>query len=339
MRLSLEIVRTAILGVAMATMAGPTIADQPEDAWITTKVKMALLTDNTVDALDLNVDTFDGQVTLHGEVDSEAEQSRAERLAEEVRGVVEVRNLLEVVPESAQEAIEVDDEKLEERVSTVLERDGDLENSDIEVKSVTNGVVVLSGDANTLSAHERALEDARSVDGVRHVASEIQSPDELGDREIWSGLDGQDLSGAMTGAVSDAWITTQAKIRLLAGPGLSPFDINVDTNRGIVTLFGSVGAEDVRAHAEAQVKGIEGVKAVVNELHVAPQVAAGRIETNDRELAAAVRERLDTRGALSDAEIEIEVEDRVVRLTGTVATQRDRLTALEPRASTRSSTI
>ena len=39
---------------------------------------MALLTDDTVDGLDINVDTFDGQVTLHGQVDSSAEKSEAE---------------------------------------------------------------------------------------------------------------------------------------------------------------------------------------------------------------------------------------------------------------------
>jgi len=50
-------------------MADPAIAEQPEDAWLTTKVKMTLLTDDTVETLDINVDTFDGWVTLHAEVD------------------------------------------------------------------------------------------------------------------------------------------------------------------------------------------------------------------------------------------------------------------------------
>jgi hypothetical protein len=51
------------------------------DAWITTKVKIALLTTENVSALDVNVDTVDGRVTLHGSVGSAAEKARAEDVA------------------------------------------------------------------------------------------------------------------------------------------------------------------------------------------------------------------------------------------------------------------
>ena len=84
---------------------------------------------------------------------------------------------------------------------------------------MNNGVVVLSGKADTLSSHLRALEDARAVDGVRRVASEIRSPDELGDQEIWS--DAAAPANAKNSA-ADTWTTMKVKVRLMAEPWALP---------------------------------------------------------------------------------------------------------------------
>ena len=107
-----RILRPAGLAAAFSLLAMPALAAQPEDAWITTKVKMALLTDDTVDGLDINVDTFSGRVTLHGKVDSSVEKAEAERLARQVAGVADVRNLLAVVAGASRKANEVSDEAL-----------------------------------------------------------------------------------------------------------------------------------------------------------------------------------------------------------------------------------
>jgi hyperosmotically inducible protein len=326
--------RSAALVAALALSTTPALAAQPEDAWITTKVKMSLLTDDTVDGLDIDVDTFSGRVTLHGKVDSAVEKAEAETLARQVTGVVDVRNLLAVVPASAQKANEVADDKLAAQVGTVLKRDKALSTSDIEVKSVNNGVVVLAGDAKTLSVHHRAIEDARAVPGVRQVASEIRSPDELGDEEIWDSAEHTSKTDEAKSAASDAWITTKAKVRLMAEPGLSPVGVNVDTRDGVVTLFGNVATQDLKARAATEVREVAGVKGVENELQVVPEVAAKRVEAKDDQVLAAVRQRLETAAALEDAKIDVAVKNGVVRLTGTVATQRDRLTALTVARST-----
>ena len=319
--------RGAALAAALA-LAAPAFAAQPHDAWITTRVKMALLTDDTVDGLDVDVDTIDGRVTLHGKVDSAVEKAEAESLARQVDGVQQVRNLLAVVSPASQEAVEVSDEALEKNVSAVLERDQALAGSDIRVKSVSEGIVVLAGEAKTLSAHRRALEDARAVPGVRQVASEIRSPDELGDAEIWQGEPKPGAAAELTDAASDAWITTKVKVRLTAEPGLSPFAVNVDTRDGVVTLFGTVATEGAKTRAGAEARAVAGVRGVENELQVVPDVAAERVEAADDQVQRAVRERLAARDALDDADIDVAVKNGAVRLTGTVATQADRLVAL-----------
>src|SRR5438067_9955731 len=51
------------------------------DGWITTRVKIALMTSHDVRAMPINVDTNDGNVTLHGTVRDRAERVEAERVA------------------------------------------------------------------------------------------------------------------------------------------------------------------------------------------------------------------------------------------------------------------
>lgn len=317
---------SAGLVAAFSLLATPALAAQPGDAWITTKVKMALLTDEAVDGLDVDVDTFDGRVTLHGTVDSAVEKAEAETLARGIQGVTDVRNLLAIVPATSQEAGEVADDELKAHVSTVLKRDEALSKSDIEVKSVNEGVVVLAGEANTLSAHYRAIEDARAVPGVRQVASQIRSPDDLRDAEIWDA--GEQAGDDVKAAASDAWITTKVKVRLMAEPGLSPLAVNVDTRGGVVTLFGSVPSQDLKARASAQARAVAGVEGVENGLQVVPESMAKRVEANDEQVRAAVLEQLGTHDSLEDSDIDVAVKNGVVRLTGTVTSQGDRLTAL-----------
>jgi hyperosmotically inducible periplasmic protein len=333
-----RILRGAGLVGALTLLAAPAFAAQPEDVWITTKVKMALLTDDSVDGLAVNVDTVDGHVTLHGRVDSGVEKAKAETLTRQVAGVTNVRNLLAVTPagatEAEEQAAEVSDETLTEHVKTVLERDEALSDSNIEVKSVNGGNVVLAGEAKTLTAHYRAMADARAVPGVRRVASEIRSPDELGDQEIWDSGEQAGTAGAARGAASDAWITTKVKLRLMGESGISPLGVNVDTRAGVVTLFGSVSTAELKTRAGTQAQAVAGVKGVENELQVVPDVAAPQVRAKDEEVVAAVRERLAAREALADANIDVAAENGVVRLTGTVATQRDRLTALTLARST-----
>ena len=323
----------ALVVGALALPGGAVRADQPSDAWLTTKVKMALFGESAGNAWTVNVDTFDGKVTLHGKVASEAEKAQLAKRAREVEGVVDVRNLIAVVPDAAKETVKLEDAKLESNVKTVLERDKALADSSISVKSVNDGVVVLAGKAATLSDHHRALEDARAVDGVRRVASEITSPDELTDKEIYAETESAKLDDT-TSSAYDAWVTTKVKMALMAEPGLSPLTINVDTSHGVVTLFGIVSDKATKDKTALSAKQIRGVKGIENELQVVPDVAAARVDVKDDGLHDAVQSRLESRKDLSDADISVEVKNGVVRLTGKVKTQGDRLTALTVASAT-----
>jgi osmotically-inducible protein OsmY len=76
--------------------AGQEVDDATSDATITSAVKMKFAKDKTVDALDINVDTTAGNVTLTGNVHSQAEANQAVMLAKSVEGVKNVTPRLTV---------------------------------------------------------------------------------------------------------------------------------------------------------------------------------------------------------------------------------------------------
>ena len=65
-----------------------------KDSWITTKAKIALLTTDGFSVNGANVDTFHGNVTIHGKVGTTADRTRAEQTVRKVDGVKNVKNLL-----------------------------------------------------------------------------------------------------------------------------------------------------------------------------------------------------------------------------------------------------
>lgn len=69
-----------------------------DDTGITAKVKTALLADELVRGLAINVDTSHATVTLSGDARTAAEKARAEELASRVEGVHGVKNDIVVAP-------------------------------------------------------------------------------------------------------------------------------------------------------------------------------------------------------------------------------------------------
>ena len=67
-----------------------------ENGALTSKIKAKMALDDSVKALDINVDTADGVVTLTGTVRSQAERTRAVQLARETAGVKSVNDRLTV---------------------------------------------------------------------------------------------------------------------------------------------------------------------------------------------------------------------------------------------------
>lgn len=78
--------------------ATASVADKAKDAAITTAVNAKLVADPSLSALKIDVDTFNGHVTLRGTAVDKIARDRASELASEVDGVVAVDNRLTIDP-------------------------------------------------------------------------------------------------------------------------------------------------------------------------------------------------------------------------------------------------
>ncbi len=277
--------RVVVVSLAMALLPlAAAAASGPSDAWLTTKAKIAILTSIGNKVTSVHVDTVDGKMTLHGKVSSPVDKEKAETTARGIDGVKEVRNLLQVVAHTDEDKVERSDSIVKKNVEAALGRDRGLKDSSISVQSVNKGTVLLGGKAASLAAHLRAIATAEGVAGVRSVQSEIESPDAKADTEIWRNIDGgtglKSAAGRMQTAMSDVYITAATKLRLFANKATPGLDINVDTDDGVVTLFGSVPTPAAKATAGAQARKVSGVKRVINEIQVIPSAQHAQVAPN-----------------------------------------------------------
>jgi len=316
-------VLAAVLICALAAPA-PAVAS---DTWITTKSKLALMTTEGVSASAVNVDTINQQVTLHGKVGSAEEKAKAETVVKSIDGVKSVRNLLVVVAPGREKTAQRADDAIKKQVDSALKAQPSLNDSAITVQSVNNGVVLLGGTAATLTDHLSAVEIAWSIPAVHHVASEIQSPDTIGDNEIWRERTTQ-KSSAEYGAADashDVWITSMAKMNMLADSQTPALAINVDTRDGVVTVFGIVPTKEAKRAAEADVRKVNGVKHVKNELQVVATSKQPAVKAQDKDIQRDVEKSFQDHAHMKD--VNIAVKNCVARLTGTVSTGSQRLEA------------
>jgi hyperosmotically inducible protein len=89
---------TTVTPSPSATTAVNTAGAAVSDSAVTAKVKTALLADDNVKGLKIDVDTSGGVVTLNGTADSQANMTKAQTIARGIEGVKSVENKLTVKP-------------------------------------------------------------------------------------------------------------------------------------------------------------------------------------------------------------------------------------------------
>ena len=168
---------------------------------------------------------------------------------------------------------------------------------DVDTK---DAVVTLNGAVDTAAARTRAVELARSTEGVRDVVDRLtvtpgatpttgvddkvsgeareaareadaktdaakRDADDKADNAQRKAGDATDRAGD---AVGDAALTTKVKTQFLADDDISGLKIDVDSKNGVVTLTGTVPTAAEKNLALKVARSTEGVKSVVDRLKV-----------------------------------------------------------------------
>lgn len=121
--------------------------------------------------------------------------------------------------------------------------------------SVDRGVVTLTGEARSVQDKRRYEDAAKSVSGVTAVR------DQIAINPHTEGLRGQAADAALTARVAAA-IAGQA--------GVNAFHVQPSVHQGAVTLSGRVPTQSVHQTILQTVRGVPGVKTVIDQITVGP---------------------------------------------------------------------
>ncbi len=120
--------------------------------------------------------------------------------------------------------------------------------------------------------------------------------------------------------VNDAALTTKVKAKLAADPEINPFKIDVDTDNGMVTLRGRVDDQGDRSEAVKLARETSGVRGVHDELSVGA-APTDQAPGTDAAIATAVKTKLAADPDVSALNVDVDVEDGVVTLSGVVRSE------------------
>lgn len=120
--------------------------------------------------------------------------------------------------------------------------------------------------------------------------------------------------GMVACGVKDEDITAGVRAALAADASLSTATIAVDSQKGVVTLGGTVDSDALKSKAEEIAKGVKGVKSVTNSLTVKPAMKP-IVVAPDTELKNAVTANLAKYGVTG---LTVEVANGEVTLKGDI---------------------
>ncbi|GGW89996.1 BON domain-containing protein [Alteromonas halophila] len=142
----------------------------------------------------------------------------------------------------------------------------------------------------------------------------------------------------------DAWIDGKAEATLLFNGNLDSFDINTDVKQGEVILTGKVDTSVDKKLAEELIANIEGVSSVDNQLSIVEKqmtadadgtdemeekAESGLSSLTDAKIATVIKTRLLLDSDISGFDIDVDVTNGNVMLTGDVETDAMRELAVE----------
>ncbi|MEM5551028.1 BON domain-containing protein [Pseudoalteromonas sp. NEC-BIFX-2020_002] len=147
------------------------------------------------------------------------------------------------------------------KAETVLLMNTNLNNFDINT-DVKNGKVVLTGKVESELDKELAEELVLSLDGVLGVNNELTV---VKNAEIKHNDNDND---SVESDLTDAKISTVITTRYLFNSEVGGTDIDVDTDKGVVTLNGTVDSDAEKQLAVKIAKNAEDVRDVVDNLTI-----------------------------------------------------------------------
>lgn len=243
------------------------------DVWLESKISTTYALNEHLNSFDLSVDVKDGVAILGGKVDSSVEKSLAVEIVKGIEGIKSVTDNIKIAPVSGKEEpsdfmTNVRNASMVARVKSNLLWNRETSGMDINVDA-DGGTVTLQGTVSSEIEKKLAVRLAENTSGVTRVKDKLTVQKGAGNDTGTSIGETIDQTVAKTEkAVSDGWITTKVKTRLLFDKDTDGLDIDVSTSNGVVTLEGVVSSAMERDYTIKLVENTVNVKKVMNQLSI-----------------------------------------------------------------------
>jgi hyperosmotically inducible protein len=119
--------------------------------------------------------------------------------------------------------------------------------------------------------------------------------------------------------LDDGAITTKINAKLAADPDINPFNIDVDTLNGVVTLRGEVEKEMARTAAERLARDTDGVLEVRNDIRLQGEPGEDDETVSDGAITAKIKTKLAADPEINSFNVDVDTLDGVVTLSGVIA--------------------
>lgn len=193
----------------------------------------------------------DGVVTLTGAVLDKDDRVLAENTVESLPGVVAVKNEITVDSKYPEHS----DSWMAFKIRSRLLMKANVSSADTKVVA-KDGMVTLTGTADSLAQKELTAVYAREIDGVRTVDNQIEVKPRVAN------------TLTVGEKIDDASITSQVKYALLAHKSTSALKTKVTTTDGVVVISGDAANDAEKALVSKLAADVRGVKSVSNTMAV-----------------------------------------------------------------------
>jgi len=275
------------------------------DTWLEAQLVTTYALNDSLNPFKLNVSVKKGVANLSGTVDTPVERELAVEIAKGVDGIKEVQDNIKVQPQtqgsqtgSAQSSWyrEIEDMTITAKVKTKLMWNRYTNGLNIGV-STDDAIVKLNGQVENEATRDLAGQIARNTSGVRKVVNELTLP-ASGSEKAESGESQAEQNSKGPGSVvetlgqvaeqvkgkvsksmeqagraaGDAWITAKVKTVLMFSKDTEGSDIQVSTEKGVVTLTGTVTSQAQASRVVQITRDVQDVKEVNSALVVEKSV-------------------------------------------------------------------
>jgi len=302
-KLTAVIAAVCFLNASAVCQTAPAEQKAMTDQQITNAVDYWLLTDSELMNNQIDVKIKDGIVTLSGTANNMMEKERAAAVADTIRGVLGVVNLIAI------RTVNRTDGEIRNDVESALKYDT-ATNSFVIKPKVTDGIVTLNGTVDSFCEKKLAVNVAESVKGVQGVQDSINV--------------------AFKSGRADSEIEADVKNAIAADAWLEPCFITTGVKDGVVTLSGTVGSPAQHDRA-VMLAWVYGVKSVNDDgLKIVPWIKSGDQRSKvfmikgDAQIMKAVQDEFKYDPRVSGFKPSVDVDNSVVTLTGNVGSLKAR---------------